>query len=172
MNCSFPECPNLVPLRKSGKQDGRFRGTLCHSHAKQKVRNGKLSPLRKMLFKELETCSISDCDNEPEFRLSRFCLNHVRHERSTRIANDEYEKCSVNGCSLLHYAKGLCKAHYNASRTTEVSIKLNGLYENECDVHGCHLKFYGNGKCKVHYDLERFARFAVAMRDVFSKEIS
>lgn len=57
--------------------------------------------------------------------------------------------CEVDGCDRKHYAKGLCKKHYQRKRNTGSVVKQ--VRPKVCIVDGCGDPVHGHGLCLKHY---------------------
>lgn len=75
----------------------------------------------------------------------------------TREIEGSRERCSVDGCSRLHYAKTVCRAHYaqvkKYGKITHKVIRqrVPAPEYGICEIPGCMEDFYAKGKCKRHY---------------------
>lgn len=58
---------------------------------------------------------------------------------------NEVRTCSIDGCTLKHFAKGKCSRHYYAKR-------VRGIRGRKCEVEGCGRPHSAKGKCKMHYE--------------------
>jgi 5-methylcytosine-specific restriction endonuclease McrA len=72
--------------------------------------------------------------------------------------------CSIEGCDLPHFGKGLCNRHYTRMRKGCTDMRPGKIsqtwkpddprYKNKgrtCDVEGCDKPFYAKGLCRNHY---------------------
>lgn len=62
------------------------------------------------------------------------------------------KKCSVRGCDLSHYGKGLCSRHYQRSRQ---GVPLDAEFREKdgtqgCSIKGCRGKHSAHGLCGLH----------------------
>lgn len=65
------------------------------------------------------------------------------------------EECSVEQCSRVIYAKGLCNLHYQRVRSTGATGGAESRHwarAGVCSVAGCERDVERRGMCKLHYD--------------------
>lgn len=66
--------------------------------------------------------------------------------------------CNVDDCNRVHYAKGVCQAHYQRQRgkmKCDGPIRVRGTYSH-CVVTGCErTKVVGDGMCAAHWQRSR-----------------
>lgn len=60
--------------------------------------------------------------------------------------------CTILNCQQAHYAKGLCKQHYDRLRRRGTTGEWTPPPTPRCTIAGCVRPHYGNGVCKLHYD--------------------
>ena len=65
------------------------------------------------------------------------------------------EMCSADPCDAPHYAKGLCKKHYDRQRRRGTLFEWDPPATPTCSISGCSRTHYANGICKLHYDRVR-----------------
>lgn len=75
-------------------------------------------------------------------------------------------KCSVDGCSRPHRARGYCKSHYERWRRgcteNEIETPIGELEDtrdhslpDECSLEGCARDYYARHLCERHYAQKR-----------------
>ena len=70
--------------------------------------------------------------------------------------------CSLEECERRHYAKGLCKGHYERSRKGRPLAGAIRTWQGRrwqvrrlCSLDECELKHYAKGLCGLHYERAR-----------------
>lgn len=117
--CSFFNCP--LPRVAQG---------LCMGHRAQRKRGIKLRPLSQFTGKK---CEVEHCN-----RIQKswgICASHYMRVMSATVAEGEQRSCTAPGCKLRHYAKDLCKSHYqvlyfqktNSTLINKIQIRALGL---------------------------------------------
>ena len=98
------------------------------------------------------TCKIEGCE-KPYFA-NGLCNMHysrvrngLKDMRSGKLSklwkpNDPRWKnvisfCTIEGCNEKHYAKGLCKNHYELNRRTGKTVYYKDIPKPQCSVEGC-----------------------------------
>src|SRR5690606_34942985 len=65
--------------------------------------------------------------------------------------------CSIDGCGLVHEAKGYCRLHYYRWKTTgdpgatRPSRLVAPQSSKVCSVSGCEASCYAKNLCRAHY---------------------
>lgn len=60
--------------------------------------------------------------------------------------------CSVDNCSAILYAKGLCRTHYDRFRVSGTTAKPAYKQRADCSFDGCKKISHAKGYCVSHYD--------------------
>jgi len=64
-------------------------------------------------------------------------------------------KCVVDDCDKLYYAKGYCRQHWWRLKTHGRLHKITGLIKGDCIIEGCGKPIKGHGYCVNHWTMMR-----------------
>lgn len=59
--------------------------------------------------------------------------------------------CTINECSIKHYAKRYCRKHYERCKKHGDPLYINLNRSKICSIEGCDRKHNSKGLCKYHY---------------------
>lgn len=87
--------------------------------------------------------------------------------RNTKVRG----KCTLKGCEIKHYARGMCRSHYERNRLNgdpgapEVAPPTRIRTRGTCTVEQCEKQHYAHGLCQPHYNAKRMTEHPAARAD-------